>query len=48
MAVDNHNPVVPVTGISLYTDILQQTALNKKKLPPLTKVLRNNNVTLQK
>lgn len=46
MAAAKQNPVVTddISGISLYTDISQQTALNRKKLNPLTKILHNNSV----
>lgn len=47
MAAAKQNPVVPdeFTGISLCTDISQQTAMIGKKLATLMKILRNNNVT---
>lgn len=46
MAAAKQNPVVPddFTCISLYTDISQQTAMNRKKLATLTKILQNNSV----
>lgn len=46
MAAAKQSLAVPeeFIGISLFTDILQQTAMNRKKLTPLTKILRNNSI----
>lgn len=46
MTAAKQNPEVPddFTGISLYTDTLQQTVINRKKLATPTKILRNNNI----
>lgn len=46
MAAAKRSPAVPeeFNGISLYADISQQTGLNRKKLAPLTKILRNNSI----
>lgn len=46
MRAAKQSPAVPeeFMGISLYTDISQHTAMNRKKLAPLTKLLRNHNL----
>lgn len=46
MAVAKQNHVVQMTSLAYACiQISQQTAINRKKLATLTKILRNNNIT---